>query len=218
MWCVLIVRRFFYRVATVIPKGDTFRTVADYRADNQQIESVPWLQLRMEEAAGFPRSASCFRSFDVVPGCRPLPLHAASCQAFTMVTQEELVTPLRVPQVVLNATLHVQASIELQVPVGLIFGMCVAWVVDSIVWGRKLEELVNIGQVSGRFIVKAILAAANEVEFCSTSIKWCGKIYSAEGQCSVENTLENMHAIFVYAPLHLQKCGAQSVPSAQTLQ
>lgn len=46
-----------------------------------------------------------------------MPLEATEAEAFTVVTEERMPPPLRVPQVVLNATSHLQATMEQDVMV-----------------------------------------------------------------------------------------------------
>ena len=49
----------FASVAIALPKGDTYRMVADYRAVNNQVEKVPWPHPRLEEIQGFFEGTSC---------------------------------------------------------------------------------------------------------------------------------------------------------------
>ena len=111
----LILQATFASVAMALPKGDTYRVVADYRAVNDQVEKVPWPHPRLEEVQGFFEGTSCWATIDLLQGYWQMSLHEDAQEAFTMVTQGGLYTPTRVPQYVQNATGHVQATMEYEV-------------------------------------------------------------------------------------------------------
>ena len=100
-----------------------------------------------------------------------MPLHEDAQEAFAMVTQGGLNTPTRVPQGVQNATGHFQATMDHEVPAGMIGEECLVWVDDTVISGRTPRELLlNMVKVLHRLINKGFYAAAHKCTFFLTSI------------------------------------------------
>lgn len=67
--------------------------------------------------------SACLGSFDILPAFWQLPLDCCVRGVYHGDAGENF-TPLRVPHGVLNATTHFEASMELELLVGLIFRIC----------------------------------------------------------------------------------------------
>ena len=183
-------------MAMALPKEDTYRMVADYRAVNDRVEKVPWPHPRLEEVQGFFEGTTCWTTIDLLQGYWQMPLHEGAQEAFTMVTQGGLYTPTWVPQGVQNATGHFQATMEHEVLDGMIGEECLVWVDDIVIRGRTPDELLlNVVKVLQQLIKKGLYEAAHECTFFSTFITWCEKVFSADGVLHKLERIENLLAM-----------------------
>ena len=152
-------------VAMAVPKGSGFGMVADYRANNQQIEQAAMSIPRLEELGYFLRGVGAFYTLDMIQGYSQAPLHETAQEMFTMVTTGGLFTPTRVPQRVLNATAYFQAIMS-EVLEGLAERVRLVWVDDVVIWGRDAAELVaRLKAVLARLEGVGLFAAAHKAVF-----------------------------------------------------
>ena len=164
---------------------------------NDQVEKVPWPHPHLEEVQGFFEGTTCWATFDLLQGYWQMALHEDTQEAFTMGTQGDLYTPTRVPQGVQNATGHFQATMEHEVLDGMIGEEYFIWVDDIVIRGRTPRELLlNVVKMLQRLTKKGLYTAAHKCTVFSTSITWCGKVFSADG---VSHKLSTLRAFSRYA-------------------
>ena len=168
-------------VAMAVPKGRSYRMVADYRAANAQVELVPWPMPDLEGMASRFRGVPAFCSLDLLQGYWQMPLAEEAQNLFSIVLPSGLYTPTRVPQGMLNATAFFQSTMA-EILRGIYPERCMVWVDDLIIWGETQEEMVgNLDGVLARLQARGLYAAAHKCRFFATEMKWCGRLYSGEG-------------------------------------
>ena len=111
------------------PKKEEFCVVNDYRAVKKQIKKVPGVMMNQEAEMGDLPPAICFGKLDILRGYWQMRLAAEAQEAFIVATPEDLFTPSRVPESVLNATAYFQFVMN-----ELLAGLHYRVWVDEVVW------------------------------------------------------------------------------------
>ena len=161
--------------AMAAPKEGEFCLVSDYRAVNKQIEKALGVIPNQEAERADLQGATCFGKLDMLQGYWQMPLAVEAQEVFTITTPEDLFTPTRVPQGVLNATVYFQGVVT-EVLAGL---NCKAWVDDIVWWGADEDNLLStLDKILGRLEDAGLFVAAHTCLFFDTEISWYGKVYS----------------------------------------
>ena len=84
--------------------------MSDYCAVNKQIEKVPGVMPNQKAEMADLRGATCFVKLNM-QGYWQMPLAVEAQEVSTMATPEDLFTPTRAPEGVLNATAYFQGMI-----------------------------------------------------------------------------------------------------------
>ncbi|CAB1109830.1 unnamed protein product [Ectocarpus sp. CCAP 1310/34] len=153
----------------------TYRFVGDFRAVNRQIEKSPGPMPDLEADMQRLSRATCYGSLDMLQGYWGMPLAPEAQEIFTMIGPGGLYSPERVPQGVLNATSYYQGTMN-----SILHDLnCIVWVDDIVYWGETEEDLLNtLDLILARFEHHGLFVAAHKCTFYTTSVKWCGKVYS----------------------------------------
>ena len=162
-------------VAMAFPKesGKGYRLVAYFSSINGQCELVPGLMQNSEVEGEKCAGTVELWAMDCLQGYWQYPLVENAHEYFTFVTGDGLLTPMRLPQEVLNATPFFQG---MRMDVGR---TCLVFVDDVNVIGRSAEELiVNLRAMLLRYLERGLFLAAHKLVLFAKEFKCCGKLYS----------------------------------------
>ena len=158
-----------------------YRLVIDYSAINASTVPVPFPVPKLQSLGLLLTDQRFFTSLDIFEGFWQIPLEVSSQEMFTFVTPDGLWNSTRMPQGYRNATSHFQGVMHWML--GDFGGtICAVYVDDTVLWGKTKSELANhLVLILARLKRYRMHASAEKIVFFTTEVKWCGKLYSAEG-------------------------------------
>ena len=165
------------------PDG-SWRFCIDYRARNEQTESMGWPIPnipQMLQRIGM-KKARFFAVMDLTMGFYQAPLHKDSRRYTTFSTWMGTYEWQRVAMGLKGAPSWFQQQLETKVLAGLIHNICEIYIDDIIVFADTYEEyLANIEAVLARFKQYNITVSPKKCKFLMSSIEYVGHIINHEG-------------------------------------
>lgn len=173
------------RKAGADPKGsvmDQLRLAIDLRAVNQHTISVFWPTPLLET---FPQRASgkkFFAVLDMKDGFWVMYLHPNTQKFYSIGTDRGVWTSKRLLHGAKNATAHYQAAMDSVLAELIEKNDCIVYVDDILVMGETEDALVdNLIKVIDKLWKAGFKISAKKTVFFAKEVKFCGKLYSADG-------------------------------------
>lgn len=171
--------------AYVVPKPGTngmkLRVTVDLRKPNKMMEPLQWPMPHLETLLEFMQGCKYFITCDGFKGYWQLPLAKESQEIMSIMTHDGVYTPTRIPQGATDSVMHFQSAMD------EIFadrkGIDVLAWIDDILGGAKtfehwFEVVKYIVEQCEKFGLKL---SATKTTLFATKVKWCGRIFSADG-------------------------------------
>ncbi|CAI5746326.1 unnamed protein product [Peronospora destructor] len=119
-----------------------FRTTVDYTRVNSLVIPLAGAMPDMETATARVSGTMYYARFDNFKDFRQLALHPDCQEQFSIVTEDGVYTPTRVPQGVTDSAIHYQNHMH-TVYSPLVYDNLLVWINDIIVFAQTREEFVD---------------------------------------------------------------------------
>ncbi|KAF1323287.1 hypothetical protein FI667_g4734, partial [Globisporangium splendens] len=158
-----------------------FRITIDYRPVNKMTVPIAGAMPNLSVISAAVYGSTCFAKFDLMKGFWQLPLHPASQEIMSFMTEDTVYTPLRVPQGAVDSAIHFQMQMQAALSPMLQRNVLV-WIDDIIVFAPTIEGFLHALQEfftimrDRRFKLNASKSSLFQPE-----VMWCGKLLSGAG-------------------------------------
>lgn len=167
----------------LVPKSGPaeWRFTVDLRPINQYTIRHQLIMPNVEEELTKTAGSTVYASVDFTHSYWQLPLHKDSQECQSFVTPDNVFTPTRVPHGTTNAVLHLQSFLSTKVPLDVKQRMLL-WVDDCLFHAPTVKDLVLCLNSFFHFCSDFNLRLhPKKCVLYATSVKWCGRIISANG-------------------------------------
>eukprot|EP00918_Siedleckia_nematoides_P066316 GHVU01144213.1.p1 GENE.GHVU01144213.1~~GHVU01144213.1.p1 ORF type:complete len:2874 (+),score=227.32 GHVU01144213.1:1224-8624(+) len=158
-----------------------YRITVDLRRVNSKLHELEFPFPDLEEIGEYLTGARYFASIDLCDGYTQCPLAKSSQELFSLISQQGVFSPTRVPQGASCSVAYFQATMEnLFAPV-LRKGVLI-YLDDILIYAKTLEEFYDILETVLRISEEHFLKlSAKKSHLFATEVEWCGKLISADG-------------------------------------
>lgn len=160
------------------PKGSSWRFTVDLRRVNQLIVPRAWPQPFLEQSVERVARYKYYCKLDADNGYWQIPLSADCQEMFSILVDDQIYTPTRLLQGVVDGVSMFQSSMSLILEEFL--HKCVEiWIDDIVVFANSIEELIaNLKGIFLAFRKYRVKLNPNKTHLVETTIEWCGRVIS----------------------------------------
>ncbi len=174
---------------------DEYRQTIDYRGANDDTDPIvgvmPHLQSRLRHTKGKKH----FGTFDCLKGFWQLPLHEESQEPLSYMTDEEIFTPMRVPQGSSDSAVYFQLTME-ECFKQLLYTHLLVWIDDLLLYAEDIDTyLVKLQELLATADHFGIKFSALKTCLYQQEVNWCGRVINAEGVTYSKERVEGLQAI-----------------------
>ena len=177
------------------PKTDEYRQTTDYRGVNSDTEPIVGVMPHLQSRLQHTRGKKHYGSFDFLKGFWQLPLAEDSQEPLSYMTDENIFTPMRVPQGSCDAAVYFQLTME-ECFKELLYTNLLVWIDDLLLYAddietylEKLEKLLFTANQYG------LKLSASKTCLYQQKVSWCGRIISADGVRYSPDKIEALRAL-----------------------
>jgi hypothetical protein len=165
------------------PSGKGFRLALDLRKANQQVHQLvyPLPNLEKELIRRFA-NAKYMSSFDAFKGFWQILLDPQSQELHTIVTEQGLYQPTRMPQGSSSSAQYWQAVMHDLFGELIDQGSMVVYIDDLCIYTATLDEHLDVlEKVLEICRLRRVKLNVAKIQMLATSVRWCGRVISSEG-------------------------------------
>lgn len=172
----------------VVPKVDKptdidtdLRWTVDLREINKWTDPITWPMPNLDVISESVSRSRIFGNLDFLKGYWQMPLHEASRELLSMVTDRAVYTPTRVIQGSTDAVMYFQSTME-RCFESLLFKELIIWLDDFLVHAPDVDAYLTaleaVFKLCDRYRLKL---NPRKCSLFAREVKFCGKIFSAAG-------------------------------------
>ena len=172
-----------WAVNTVVVEknGICQRICGDYKPINAVTIKTIWPMPHIAVIVSHLKGMKYFFVIDLFKGYWQFPLHEDSREYLSFMTHEGVFTPLRVVMGATGSGDYFQATVT-EVYKELMFKHLLSWLDDLLGYAKTEQELLDVLEQLFQLSRKRnIKLNAKKCQLFNTEMKWCGKIYTADG-------------------------------------
>lgn len=163
------------------PGANEYRQTSDYRLVNGLTEGIVAVSRNLTILSEHLKGKRFFATLDFIKGFWQISLHKDSQEIMSYMTHDTVYTPTRMPQGAMDASTHFQMCVE-DCLKELLYINLLVWIDDILVYSDTIDGLLKTVERVFDLLHKSLFKLSiKKCMLFSTSAKWCGKIFDANG-------------------------------------